>query len=240
MSFPDIPADQNTSEETTSPDLLGSLGALAVLYAWDAFAGRYVEIASGNYVPFTEVREALEANISAAQQEIKRVTQMLIDGDLSLDDWQTSMMDQIKLIHINSAVAARGGWAQMTQSDWGYVGRQIRTQYEYLRNFVAEIQNGIQPLNGRALMRANMYGDAARGTFEDMRRRVEELVYGMQEEMRVLGIADHCVDCLAAANRWAPIGTLPRIGNSRCKTNCHCRFRFRAKKENGQYQYRDP
>lgn len=222
----------------TLPDITTS--DLTPLYGWNATAGRYVDLATGRFIPFTEVRGALEFNITSAQGEMSRITQLLIDGNLSIDDWQTAMMEQIKLVHTSSAAAARGGWAQMTASDWGFVGRQIRTQYEFLRNFVQEIQSGTQLLNGRALVRAMMYGDAARGTFEDMRRRMEELLFGMEEEMRVLGVADHCEDCLSSANRWAPIGTLPRIGDSRCRTNCHCRFRFRRLLDNGNYQYRDP
>lgn len=219
-------------------DLLTS--GITPQYGWNASAGRYVNLSTGQFVPFAEIRAALEYNIAAAQQEITRVTRLLIDGTLSIDDWQAAMMEQIKNAHINAACSARGGWAQMTQSDWGFVGRQIRTQYDFLRNFVRDIQSGAQPLNGRLLIRAQMYGEAARGTFEDMRRRIEKLIYGMEEEMRVLGVADHCQDCLTHANKWAPIGTLPRIGNSQCRTRCHCRFRFRRKLDNGKYEYRDP
>ena len=207
-------------------------------YGWNPTAGRYVDLSTGRFVAFTEVRAALEYNIQASNLEIERITQALLNGQISLDAWQTSMMEQIKIAHINAACAARGGWAQMTPADWGFVGRQIRTQYDFLRNFVNDIQTGKQALNGKLLIRAGMYGDASRSMFEDMRRRVEELVYGMEEEMRVLGVADHCPDCLDNAGKWAPIGTLPRIGESVCRTRCHCRFRFRKKNPNGGFEYR--
>ena len=73
-----------------------------------------------------------------------------------------------------------------------------------------------------------MYGQAPRGTFEEMRRRYERTSNGMTLERRILGAADHCDDCLeAAALGWQPIGTLPAIGDSRCMTNCHCEFDYR-------------
>jgi hypothetical protein len=146
------------------------------------------------------------------------------------------MMEQIKLAHTASAAAARGGWAQMSQSDWGAAGRMIRDQYDYLRNFADQIASGQQLLNGNALVRADLYADAARGTFEQMRRRYEQQQNGMQEERRVLGEADHCEGCLAQAELgWQPIGTLDPIGAEECITRCHCTFFYRKLGPNGEW-----
>lgn len=215
-----------------------SVNELTPQYGWNANANRYVDLITGQFVSFVDVRNALEFNITASQSIMKALTQQLIDGTLSIADWQLDMMEQIKILHTSSAAAARGGWAQMTQSDWGFVGQKIRAQYEYLQNFALEIQNGKQLLNGSALVRAELYGQAGRGTYEDMRRRAEALLNGMTEEMRVLGEADHCEDCLNYAGTWAPINTLPRIGDSICIVNCHCKFRFR-RKDGGKYVYSD-
>lgn len=196
-------------------------------YGWNGTASRYVNLTTGRFVPFGEVREALEFNISAAQINMRTLSEQLVARTISLEQWQLGMMQEIKLAHTSAAAAARGGWAQMTPSDWGYVGRQIRTQYDYLQNFANEIASGKQLLNGNFLVRSDLYGQAARGMFEDMRRKTEQLMNGMTEEIRDLGEADHCPDCLSAAGHWEPIGTLPRIGDSQCITNCHCKFRFR-------------
>ena len=208
-------------------------------YGWNEAAGRYVNLATGQFVPFVDVRNALEFNMSAAQNQMRSLTQSLIDKNISLKDWQLGMAEQIKIAHTSAGAAARGGWAQMEPGDWGAVGRMIRTQYEYLNKFALEIENGTQLLNGSALVRADLYGQAARGTFEEMRRRTEKLLNGMTEEIRDLGEADHCQDCVSYANKWAPINTLPRIGDSVCIVNCHCRFRFR-KLEGSRYVYSDP
>jgi hypothetical protein len=199
---------------------------LTPLYGWNEKAGRYYNLTTGNFVPFMDVRNALESNITASQAEMRSLTQQLIDGTISRGDWYVGMERQIRLANVSASAAARGGWAQMTQSDWGAVGQQVRAQYDYLRNFANEIASGKQRLNGSALVRADLYGQAARGNFEEMRRRMAKLE-GMTEEMRVLGEADHCDDCLSAAGHWAPIGTLPRIGDSQCVTNCPCTFKYR-------------
>ena len=204
---------------------------LTLLYGWNEKAGRYYSLTGKPlFVSFADVRNALESNITASQLEMRSLTQQLIDGTISRGDWYVGMERQIRLANISASAAARGGWAQMTQSDWGAVGQQVRTQYDYLRNFANEIASGKQRLNGSALVRADLYGQAARGNFEEMRRRMAKLE-GMTDEMRVLGEADHCDDCRSAAGHWAPIGTLPRIGDSQCVTNCRCTFKYRRPNE---------
>jgi len=196
-------------------------------FGWNEASGRYINLSTGQFVPFSEIRDALELVMDTASARMDLLTQKLIDGDITLASWQRGMMDNIKLSHTAATAASRGGWAAVSQSDWGAAGQMIRGQYDYLRNFAAQIADGTQPLDGRSLVRAGMYGDASRGTFEEQRRRGEILI-GMEEERRVLGAADHCDDCLDAADEgWQPIGTLPAIGDSVCHTNCHCAFEYR-------------
>lgn len=205
-------------------------------YGWNETAGRYIELSTGRFVKFTDVRDALESVIDVSSNRMLGLTQSMIDEQISLAEWQSGMMEQIKLAHTASAASARGGWAQMSQSDWGAAGKMIRDQYDYLRNFADEIASGKQRLNGTALVRTDLYGDAARGTFEQMRRRYERLMNGMEEERRVLGQADHCPGCLSQAEMgWQPIGTLDPIGAEECITRCHCRFIYRKMGPDGEW-----
>ncbi len=55
------------------------------------------------------------------------------------------------------------------------------------------------------------------------------------EEMRVHGKLkdDMCPTCKAAVDAgWQPIGTLPKIGQSECISECHCFFRWRDRDGN--------
>lgn len=200
-------------------------------FGWNTTAGRYVRLSgegSGRFVSFADVRNALESVMDASGSRMNLLTQDLVTEQITLAEWQSGMMEQIKISHNAAAASARGGWAQMSQSDWGATGRLIRAQYDYLRNFANQIASGKQALNGSALVRADLYAHAPRGTFEEIRRRHERLENGMQEECRVLGEADHCEGCLHQAElSWQPIGTLAPIGSQECVTHCHCRFRFR-------------
>jgi len=204
-------------------------------FAWNETAGRYAN-SSGQFVKFSEIRDALESVMDASAVRMNNLTQSLIDSQISLAEWQSGMLEQIKLSHTAAAAASRGGWAQMSQADWGAAGRMIRDQYDFLRGFANQIANGTQALDGRALVRADLYGDASRGTFEEMRRRYQTSMNGMEEERRILGEADHCEDCLdAAAEEWQPIGTLPAIGDSVCLTRCHCKFIYRKVGPDGEF-----
>jgi hypothetical protein len=50
----------------------------------------------------------------------------------------------------------------------------------------------------------------------------------VQSERRILGLADHCSGCVAAAAQgWQPLGTLPAIGDTPCMGNCKCTFMYK-------------
>jgi hypothetical protein len=217
-------------------------------YGWNPLlrggTGGYIDLATGRAVKFSLVRDELERIIDDSKLSMRDVTQRLIDGGISLADWQLEMTTYIKDANIAASVSARGGWAQMTQADWGRAGQAIRKQYDYLGNYANQIYDGKQPLNGNALVRSQMYADASRGTFEQSRRKLEETQGGMTQERRLLAASDanNCethgdlIGCkeLAALN-WKPINTLPAIGGAPCRTNCRCRFIYRKKGRGGKW-----
>jgi len=203
-------------------------------YGWNEAAGRYINLDTGRFISSSNVRDVLESVMEQSALNMNAISQQLIDGNISLASWQSSMMREIKLAHTAAAASANGGWAQMTQSDWGFAGRLIRTQYEHLEKFANQIANGEQALNGQILTRADMYGQAARGTYEAQRQRLE-VANGMEEERRILEKdGANCQGCLEQAELgWQPVGTLDPIGAEECLTNCRCEFEFR-KIEDGE------
>lgn len=188
--------------------------------------GRYID-KRGRFVSQKVITTELERVTVGAKDEMIGLSKRLQAGEISLADWQLGMRDRIKAIHNAQAAIAKGGWAQMSQADWGAVGQMTKRQYAFLQKFAVDIEQGKQVLNGNFLRRAGMYADAGRGTGQDMRRR-EAANNGYTEEQRVLNPADHCSDCVEYAGLgWQPIGTLPRIGDSVCRTNCRCEFEYR-------------
>lgn len=206
-------------------------------FGWNAAAKRYYDLDTGVFVSKSAIRTGLENMMDQSALNMNALTQKLVDGGISLADWQSGMMAEIKAAHVSASALANGGWAQMTQSDWGAAGQMIREQYNYLRNFASQIASGEQPLDGRCLVRSDLYGNASNGTYEAMRTRAF-LAAGFEEGRRVLETgADHCDDCLEYASEgWMPIEDIPEIGNSQCLTRCRCEIEFRRIGDDGQME----
>jgi hypothetical protein len=189
-------------------------------------ADRYIA-PNGRFVSNKAVIADLERMTSGARGEIYSLSTQLQAGEISLAEWQLGMRSQMKIIHNAQACIAKGGWAQMSQADWGAVGQMSKAQYAFLQNFAIQIESGQQPLNGTFLRRAQMYADAGRGTYWQMKRR-EAVGQGKAQERRIRFAGDSCKTCIVqAALGWQRIGVLKRIGDSECRTNCRCQFEFR-------------
>lgn len=200
--------------------------------------GRYID-SRGRVVSAKKVIAEAERVIRGTKTEMIDLSRKLKAKKISLQEWHDGMKLRMKIIHGTAASIAKGGWAQMTPADWGAVGSISKSQYQRLNNFTIQIADGL-PLDGRFMRRAGMYADAARGTQEDMNRR-EAARNGLTHERRMLGPADHCTTqkglkgCVEIADMgWQPIGTLPRIGESPCRTNCHCRFEYGRQGKGGK------
>jgi hypothetical protein len=192
---------------------------------WDARARRY-RSASGRFLSAARVQGILEEQISATGARMREVSEALQSGRINLAQWQLEIEGQIKRLHLMAFAVNEGGFNQLTRSDLGWVGGQVRRQYEYLRNFARQIERGEQPLDGRFLARVQLYAEAARGTEREAARRTAR-ADGATAERRVLGIADHCPTCVSEARKgWRPVGTLRRIGDSECRSRCRCAFQF--------------
>lgn len=201
-------------------------------YEWVAALHNYRSIETGKIVSRATITEGLEAMLDASAVNMNTLTQSLIDGGISLKDWQAGMMTEIKNTHIASAALSNGGWEQMTPSDWGYTGSLIKEQYKYLDNYAKDISNGTQALDGRALVRSDLYADAANGTYWEVNKR-SMLADGYDEGRRVLEAgSDHCDDCEEYASEgWMLIDEIPEIGNSQCLTRCRCEIEYRRSGE---------
>lgn len=195
-------------------------------YEWDQRLNRglggYRSTTTGRTVARTEIIRQLDKAADAGRDTMRELSRRLVDGSISLPEWQRLMAQEIKTVHIYNAAAAKGGWAQMSQADWGRVGYQVKGQYEYLRNFAEELANGDQPLNGSVPVRASMYGRAGHNTYEAM-RRADAKQRGMGKVRRHLTPGENCNGCIEEAQKgWVNVGELEPIGSQECRSNCRC------------------
>lgn len=196
-------------------------------FGWNERAGRYVDLRTKRFVKGRDVRLALDEALKAAGREMRALSEQLRAGEITLAEWQVGMRDAIRRRHVYSAAIARGGWAQMSQADWGRVGPEVKRELEFLQAFAEQIESGRQPLDGRFIRRAEMYAEAGRGTYHVIEKR-QFVTRGYNEARRVLGAADHCNGCVEQAARgWVPIDDVAQIGSQECRSNCHCDIEYR-------------
>lgn len=204
-------------------------------WAWDAKAGRYVYMPSGRRVQPFEIRnQAIEPVILSSRQNQRAISTQLQNREITLAQWQTQMIGQIKQTQVAAGLAANGGEKNTNDSDKEEIALLILALFLLFQDFSTEIQRKRQPLNGLLLVRSDLYANAARGTYEDMGSYVASVHLGKTEERRLLSPGDHCTNdhqytgCVElAAMGWQPIGSLPKIGASPCRSNCRCRKEYR-------------
>ena len=197
-------------------------------YEWVDSLHNYRSIETGQIVSRATVTSGLEAMMDASAVNMNTLTQSLIDNQISLADWQSAMMQEIKLTHTASAALSQGGWAQMTPSQWGETGQLIRQQYDYLRDYAKAIADGTQPLDGRALVRSDLYADAANGTYWEMdKRAMIQDGYDMARRVLEANDGNNCDGCIDAANEgWVPIDEVLPIGDAECQVRCRCSIEY--------------
>ena len=145
-------------------------------------------------------------------------------GTLTAGEWHSLQQDGIKAVQIAAALAVFGGREQMTPARWGLVGQLIRQQYAYQRNFLLDVLEGRQRLNGRLDNRAALYALAAHTTAVYLQRRLS-VEQGARYERNITNATESCPDCLQQeALGWVPVGTLSLPGTRRCGANCRCRL----------------
>lgn len=201
--------------------------ALTPAFTFDDRTGRYRDVESGRLVGRQVVRLALDQVLESSAREMQALAEGLRNGSVSLGEWQTRMAREVKNVHLASGALAKGGWAQLSPADLGRIGQKVRTQYEFLRGFAAQVANGEQRLDGTLGRRVELYAEAGRGTYHAVEQR-EMQARGRTEERSLLGAADHCEECVEqAARSWQPLGEMVPIGARVCKARCACSVDYR-------------
>jgi hypothetical protein len=196
-------------------------------YRWNPTAQRYID-ARGRFVAQAVLRKEIDGALASATIRVRTLAEQLRAGQITVEEWELAMRGMAKEVHLYNAAAARGGWAQLGDDDYGRVGRIVRDEYAWIRNFRTEIEDGY-PLDGRFLRRVELYAQAGRETFHKVERQVQ-LEQGNTLERSILGAADHCEgegSCVEQAARgWVLVGQLIAIGQRLCGRRCKCSIEY--------------
>lgn len=199
------------------------------VYTWDAKSLRY-RGPSGTFVSQRAIKQALTTFVRRAQRETERLAGRMAAGLLPVGEWQRQTANLVKSLHLASAAAAKGGWAQLTPADYLAVARGLKFQYRHLRTFAADAGK-LTP--GAIVRRSGMYARSAAGAYEQARfdGYADLVESGATVLTRTVlsKTADHCQaghgrpGCVEEAARgWVAFGALSLPGSRRCLTGCLC------------------
>lgn len=196
-------------------------------WSYDPRSGRY-RGANGRFLSQSAIEALVDGRANKLGTLLRRLTKRLSDGDITLDQWQQSVRELLKIAHVQAAIIGHGGRDSMTASDWGRIGQGLREEYRYLEGFARDLLDGrVSPAMG--LARIGLYAQAIRKSYwQGTELRQQKQGYSMMR--RILDPqAIHCDDCRIYASRGlVPIGSLPMPGQRcACRSNCKCRVEYK-------------
>jgi hypothetical protein len=169
----------------------------------------------------------VDGKINQLSKQLRDYTKRLGDGSITIDQWQGSVREAIKMSHIQAAIIGTGGKDRLSSADWGRIGQRLRSEYAYLQNFASDLLAG-RVSGPMALARIQLYAESVRGSYwEGTTIRREQEGYSLMR--RILDSqAKHCDDCLRYARAGiVPIGALPMPGQRcECRARCKCSVEY--------------
>jgi hypothetical protein len=174
------------------------------------------------------VMALVDGRIDKLGQQLRRFTQMLGYGNITIDQWQGSVREAIKAAHIQATVLGHGGKDGMGSAEYGRIGQRLRAEYAFLQNFAGDILAG-RVSTPMALARVQLYAESVRGSYwEGTSIRQERQGYSLMR--RILDPqAQHCDDCLRYARAGlVSMGSLPMPGQRcACRSRCRCTVEYK-------------
>jgi len=124
------------------------------------------------------------------------LAEQVYTGEITIGAWEESMKQAIRGLHTSVAAIAKGGWDNMSFSEWGRLGTPLRNQYKYLHGFAETIFAKKDTISLNAIKaRARLYGNAG----------------GYVANLMVAG-----------ASIAEQLKFIPRDGTTSCLVSCKC------------------
>ena len=218
LSLPDVSSFAET--------ILSIETRLDAEWSYDPISGRY-RGENGRFLSQKAIEALIDGRIGKLERQLKDFTQRLIDGSITVDQWQGSVREALKPAHIQATMVGAGGKAALSQADYGRIGQRLRSEYAYLQKFASSLL--ADRLSGPlALARITLYAESVRSSWwEGLSIRRGREGYSLMR--RVLDSqAQHCQDCLVYSSRgMVPIGAVPLPGQRcACRARCKCSVRY--------------
>lgn len=172
-------------------------------WVWDNASHRYRNTATGQYIGQRQMTELRDQFASAKREAAVDLAADLASGSKSVQEFEVEFRREIKTAFVDQYVLGKGGRNNMTQSDWGAVGRMVRDQYAYAHDFARDIAEG-KLSQAQIAQRAGLYYDSSTQAFEQGR----SAGYGVPT-----------------------LPEYPADGSQQCRSNCKCRWEIKETDE---------
>jgi hypothetical protein len=195
-------------------------------WSYDPISGRY-RGENGRFLSKATIEALVDGRIKKLNGQLQDFTRRLIDGNITIDQWQGSVREALKPAHLQAAMVGAGGKDALSQSDYGRLGQRLRSEYSYLQNFASDILAG-RVSGAMAVARISLYAESVRGSYwqgTEFRRQAEG--YSLMRR-KLDAQAQHCEDCMRYSARGIiPIGSVPLPGQRcACRSRCRCMVEY--------------
>jgi hypothetical protein len=214
-------------------EVAASAGSENVL-TFDLTTQRYRD-ADGREVDDETIQRLLLLLVADTAADLSDLTRMMAAGDISIGTWQDTFAEQLRGAYLAAAALAVGGFDRLTDQDYATVSADLRFAYTRLERFARFVEQRMRDADsaGRVLARSRLYARYVNGLYQRLRTASHRRAVDGEGnrlflfEANVLGVAEHCAQCLEETDRgWVPIGTLVPVGERICLANCKCRLAF--------------
>lgn len=143
-------------------------------WVYDLAASRYRNLHSGEFMTQEQMVQLRNDFVGARGAAVQQLAEQLIDGTLSLAEWQAAMEAEIKLDLAVEYAFGAGGILAMNEDDWTALEQLAKVQEGFLERFAQAIHDQQVTIN-QLIHRASMYVDAGVQAFERGQAAANEL-----------------------------------------------------------------
>jgi hypothetical protein len=180
-----------------------------IVWSIHIFDEVYIDMIELKQLPIDDVSRArlIDVRTTIFNTDVDNLAVRVYDGTISLGQWEEDMKSLIRGLHTATAAIGKGGFENVTQSDWGRVGAEVKSQYRFLHGFAEKIAEDRDTISLAAIQaRAHLYGNAGRGMANVM--HAGEFAGGTRRQ----------------PGRFPALPWIPKDGSTECLNNCKCHW----------------
>jgi hypothetical protein len=205
-------------------------------FEWDERTQRYRVISGsgkGQFITKEAITTLQGKAIAASGSVISKYNKDYFDGGISLQEWQTGIVTELRDLHLQAYALGAGGWENLTDADYANIKKTLDSEMVFFDAFSKEIADG-KLSNAQIEARSQMYASRLNNVYENG-RLASHIKAGYKTESRHRTVTESCEECIEYELAGiVEINTLPNPGEAcRCRSNCKC-YKQYYKTEKGQ------